>query len=305
MKNSAFLFIVLLISVSCSKLELIEPTGYGLLIESDSVVFAVIGDFGDAGTPEQQVADLVDSWNPDFIITTGDNNYTEGKMNLMYENIGQYYGDYIYNYDAPSEYKCTGRAYDMGVNRFFPCPGNHDANNRDGLTPYYNYFTLPERETYYKFAWGPVTCYSINNLEGNMQEQEVWLGQQLIKSKTPFNIVYSHFAPYSCGSHGNHENMQWNYYGLGVDVVISGHDHIYSRIEKTWEDGLYYIINGLGGREKHACNVYPLPSDMFTTFCYDSDFGAIRATAKQDKLIMEFYTVGSPDQPVDRIVVEK
>jgi hypothetical protein len=55
-----------------------------------------------------------------------------------------------------------------------------------------------------------------------MLEQEVWLERQLIKSTTPFNIVYTHFAPYSCGSHGNHEKTQFNYYGLGVDMFFQG-----------------------------------------------------------------------------------
>jgi hypothetical protein len=41
-------------------------------------------------------------------------------MKDMHKNIGQYYGKYIYNYDAPNELKCTGEAYNMGVNRFFP-----------------------------------------------------------------------------------------------------------------------------------------------------------------------------------------
>ena len=40
---------------------------------SASVKFAVIGDYG-ANTPaEGQVATMVASWSPDFVITTGDN----------------------------------------------------------------------------------------------------------------------------------------------------------------------------------------------------------------------------------------
>src|SRR4051812_35860652 len=40
-----------------------------------TVRFAVIGDYGQAGTPENDVATLVHSWNPDFIVTLGDNSY--------------------------------------------------------------------------------------------------------------------------------------------------------------------------------------------------------------------------------------
>ncbi len=57
-----------------------------------AVTFAVIGDFGLGGSiydglneivgaaePEEQVAQLVQSWNPDFLTTLGDNNYLFGE----------------------------------------------------------------------------------------------------------------------------------------------------------------------------------------------------------------------------------
>src|SRR5215813_1931282 len=37
--------------------------------------FAVIGDYGSAGPDEAAVARLVRGWTPDFVVTTGDNNY--------------------------------------------------------------------------------------------------------------------------------------------------------------------------------------------------------------------------------------
>src|SRR5258705_10398767 len=41
--------------------------------QTDTVRFAVIGDYGADTNAEQDVADLVKSWNPDFVITVGDN----------------------------------------------------------------------------------------------------------------------------------------------------------------------------------------------------------------------------------------
>src|SRR5690349_1319159 len=40
-----------------------------------TVRFAVIGDYGEAGQPEHDVATLVHSWTPDFVVTVGDNSY--------------------------------------------------------------------------------------------------------------------------------------------------------------------------------------------------------------------------------------
>ena len=81
--------------------------------------FAVIGDFGDAGQPEADVAALIDRWSVDLIITTGDNNYPKGKAETIDRNIGQYFAAYIHPYKG---------GYGPGgvENRFFPVLGNHD-----------------------------------------------------------------------------------------------------------------------------------------------------------------------------------
>jgi len=289
---------------SCVRSDLINPVGFESNINTDSIVFAVIGDYGKAGDPEKDVATLEKSWSPDFIITTGDNNYQSGELKTIKENVSNYYGDFIYNFDAPIDYRCNGKAFVEGVNRFFPSPGNHDANNREKLVPYLNFFTLPQKETYYNFVWGPVSFYSLNSVAENVEEQKHWLDEQLALSETPYNIVYFHHPPYSPGPHGNTDKMQWDFYSPHVNVVFTGHDHIYARIEKKGEDGLYYIVNGLGGRSLYDCDSSALSGDEFDTFCYDGDFGAIKATATHNKLIIEFYALWNPVYPIDRIIIE-
>jgi tartrate-resistant acid phosphatase type 5 len=307
-KNHTFLFFIVLLSTiiqSCSKTDLIDPIGFETYIEADSIVFAVIGDYGIAGESEENVANLVKSWNPDFIITTGDNNCEKGEFKTIKRNISNYYGDYIYNFDAPAEYQCNGKAFEEGMNRFFPSPGNHDANNKDNLLPYLNFFTLPEQETYYKFVWGPVCFYSLNSVADKVDEQKKWLYEQLNLSTAPYNIVYFHHSPYTSGPHGNTEKMQWDYYSNLVDIVLTGHDHIYSRIEKKVEQGMYYIVNGLGGKSIYECNPSQLPEEEFETYCYSADYGAIKATATNNKLVLEFYSIGQPAYPIDRVTIEK
>ncbi|PYV85585.1 MAG: alkaline phosphatase, partial [Acidobacteria bacterium] len=63
------------------------------MAQSTTVRFAVIGDYGTAGQNELDVSSLVKSWNPDFIITVGDNNYPDGWASTIDRNIGQYYHD--------------------------------------------------------------------------------------------------------------------------------------------------------------------------------------------------------------------
>src|SRR3954470_12738895 len=123
-----------------------------------SARFAVIGDYGWVGQTALDVSNLVRSWNPDFVITTGDNNYDNGAASTIDPNIGQYYHDFIFPYTGSYG---PGAAY----NKFFPALGNHDWVTA-GATPYLNYFSLPNNERYYDFMWGPVHLYSIDS-DGN------------------------------------------------------------------------------------------------------------------------------------------
>ncbi len=295
----------ILIPQDCERIEITQPIDFETVVEADSITFAVIGDFGKSGNNEKAVADMIKSWNPDFIITTGDNNYYEGKYSTIKKNITRYYGDFIYNYDAPLKYQCNGIAFKEGINRFFPSPGNHDANNKNGLSPYLNYFTLPGQENYYKFIWGPVSFYSLDSETGDIEKQKSWLFKELDNSQTPFNIVYFHHAPWTTGGHSNTERMQWDFYHHKVDVVFSGHDHIYSRIEKLDEKGMYYIISGLGGCSKYDCNPDKLPSDLFNVLCYNENYGAIKAMATDKQLDIKFYSVSKTNSLIDSVSIYK
>ncbi|MCP4420802.1 MAG: alkaline phosphatase, partial [Chloroflexi bacterium] len=117
-----------------------------------TVTLAVIGDFGDAGQPEKDVATLVNSWNVDYVITVGDNNYPDGAASTIDNNIGQYYQQYIGNYSG---------SYGVGSveNRFFSTLGNHDWRT-ETLQPYLDYFTLPNNERYYDVELDPVHLFA-------------------------------------------------------------------------------------------------------------------------------------------------
>jgi len=294
------LALVFLIS-ACDKNELIEPPGIEVNMADDTVIFAVIGDYGNDSDNEANVAAMVSSWQPDFIITTGDNNYPSGEMETIEANISDHYGDYIYNFDAPDEYRCNGNAFDEQVNRFFPSPGNHDTYGLNGMTPYLNFFTLPGNEKYYRFSWGELDFFSLNSTATFMGEQEAWLEEQLVNSTGKFRIVYFHHSPYSTGKHGNERKMQFDYQGLDVDFVFTGHDHIYSRIEKDDEPGMYYIVTGAGGKSLYECGANELDTDLFSVICNDQDYGAVRGIYDGTSLVVEYFTVSDTLAAFDMI----
>src|SRR5687768_12886655 len=66
--------------------------------EPPAITFAAIGDFGSNDANELDVANLIKSWNPEFIITLGDNNYPDGEAATIDASIGKYFHEFIYPY---------------------------------------------------------------------------------------------------------------------------------------------------------------------------------------------------------------
>ncbi|RPH61619.1 MAG: hypothetical protein EHM81_03885 [Chloroflexi bacterium] len=247
-----------------------------------SVRFAVIGDYGLSWTPEADVAAKVKSWNPDFIITTGDNNYPDGAASTIDKNIGQYYHEFIYPYKG---------SYGAGAtyNRFFPTLGNHDWH-ATGAKPYLDYFTLPGNERYYDFASGPVHFFALDSdpeePDGNTSTsaQGAWLKNAMAAATEPWKIVYFHHAPYSSGAvHGSSKGMQWPFNTWGADAVMAGHEHIYERI---MVGGIPYIVNGAGGGPLYDFDT-PVAGSAVR---YNADYGAMLVEATSTSITYQFIT---------------
>jgi hypothetical protein len=247
------------------------------------VSFAVIGDFGAAGTNEARVADLVKAREPDFVITTGDNNYPDGAAETIDANIGQYFHGFI------GAYRGT---YGEGAkrNRFFPSLGNHDWR-APGALPYLDYFDLPHNERYYDVVRGPVHLFAIDSdphePDGvdSASIQAQWLKAGLASSRCPWKVVYFHHPPYSSGSHGPTPTMRWPFKEWGASIVYAGHDHHY---ERFLVEGLPYVVNGVGGNE-----LYPLGSRPPESLVgLDDVHGAVFVEASDHRFASRFVSTG-------------
>lgn len=249
-----------------------------------TVKFAAIGDYGKAGPNELAVSNLVKGWNPDFIITLGDNNYENGSAATIDSNIGQYYHQFIYPYTGNFGEGDTG-----SFNKFFPSLGNHDWYTTNAA-PYLNYFTLPGNERYYDFIKGNIHFYSIdsdiNEPDGSDSNsaQAQWLKNKLAQSRQEWNIVYFHHPPYSSGQHGSQQYMQWPFKTWGATTVLSGHDHTYERITIN---GFTYFVNGLGGKSIYSFGT-PLAGSQVR---YNNNYGAMLINSYDDSLAFKFYSV--------------
>lgn len=242
--------------------------------------FAVIGDFGLAGPAAANVAALVASWEPDFVVTTGDNNYPSGGADTIDANIGQYYHQFMAN---------SGSSYGpaASINRFFPVLGNHDSE-ADAAAPYLGYFTLPGNERYYTLDRPPVRICAINSVpwiepDGAHPEsaQAAWLQRELAASPDTWNIVVFHHPPYSSDHRGSAEWMRWPFREWGADIALCGHNHVYERVTV---DGFTYLINGLGGGARYAWG----PIVNGSQLRYNADHGAMRVEATPERITFQF-----------------
>lgn len=256
--------------------------------------FAVIGDYGQGDQNEADVANLIDSWNVDFIITVGDNNYPSGSVDTIDQNIGQFYSQYIYPYRG---------SYGPGADtlRFFPVLGNHDLDTNRGQA-YFDYFELPGNERYYDFVQGPVHFFALNTDSrepdgvGRSSIQADWLRDRLAESDSTWKIVYGHLPPYSSGPRGPVDWMLWPFQEWGATAYLCGHDHFYERLEI---DGFPYFINGIGGG--------PIYSFGFTAagslVRFNQDYGAMLVEATEQQITFQFITRSG--QVVDSLKISK
>jgi hypothetical protein len=265
-----------------------------------TMTFAVIGDYGFGDANEAAVAKLVASWQPAFIIATGDDYYSSagGTGTARYDNsTGAYYCRWL------KDVSTTGTNCRIGkstLNAFFPALGNHDYSDATPApTTYLTYFKLPGagfvnssgNERYYDFVEGPVHFFVLNsNSEepagtSSTSAQAQWLKSQLAASTSKWNIIYDHHPPYSSDSvHGSTDALQWPFAAWGADAVLSGHAHTYERVMRN---GIPYFVNGLGGAPRYDFKT-PIPGSVVR---YQSDWGAQRVTVTGTMLDFRFYTV--------------
>ena len=297
-----------------------------------SYEFAVIGNAGASvsgsangydGTNAAVVAELVKSWSPEFIITTGDNSMNDSGAATtgatQYDtNIGQHYSDYIFPYGSSGLHGRTSTATADTGNRFFPSIGDRDITDSYGTTDaglslWKSYFNLPGNEEYYTFEKGVVKFFCLfSNLRyrsdyngsnaaiynsyltnGIGKGQYEWLSNQLTLSKqqgTHWNVVYFHHSPYTTdtGSGGSGEtSMRWDFPEMGADVVITGQGHQYERI--TDASGFAYLNCGSSGAPLLAASGSPsLPNGYTSQKFYNAKHGAIRSTVDNTTLKFEF-----------------
>jgi hypothetical protein len=273
----ALLLIVALAGRSSLAQDLVLPN------TPDSVKFAAIGDTGTGDPPEYEVADQMASWHGrfpfDLVVMLGDNMYGS-----------QQPADFVRKFERPYQ-----RLLDAGV-QFFACLGNHDRQSNDGYKP----FNM-NGNRYYTYTRKNVRFFV---LDSNALDapQRVWIEGALQAATEPWKIVYLHHPLYSNGGrHGPEVDLRVQLEPLfvkyGVQVVYSGHDHVYERLKP--QQGIQYFVSGAGGQLRKG-DLKPSP-DMAAGFDQDRSF-MLNEVAGDD---LFFQVISRTGQTVDRGVVHR
>ena len=138
----------------------------------------------------------------------------------------------------------TGAPYLMNT-FMMPATGNHEGMGSYATVNYFVLPNVPEQDTesgvYYSFDYNNVHFAVLNTEDlgdddGLTTTQIDWLRDDMTKSDAPWKFVMMHKALYSNGSHYKDDDIvaMRSQLGtllpeLGVDMLFSGHDHVYLR----------------------------------------------------------------------------
>lgn len=234
---------------------------------STTVTLAAAGDIackpsdgsyrGGAGTSTRchmrATSSLVNSINPEAVLTLGDQQYSDGSLANFLQVYDQTWG----------EFKAVT----------YPAVGTHDKT-----AGYFEYFGVAAGEPdkgYYSFdigAWHVVvlntSCPRVGGC-GSGSTQERWLRADLEANPKLCTLAVMHYPRFSSGKNGSITSgiPFWNaLYGAGVEFILSGNDHHYERFApqtpggaRDNAHGIRQFIVGTGGKEYYALRT-PLPN---------------------------------------------
>ncbi len=215
---------------------------------SHAVRFWVLGDPGDWNRGIFDVRDSMYHWlkkNPrvnkdgtnkpdlDLILTTGDNAYRSGTNEQFQKAVFDPFSGVLRNY------------------AYWPVYGNHDARR----WAFYDLFSFPTQgelgglasntEHYYSFDFAQIHFVLLDTEDSDLSSDGKmlsWLRRDLHQTKQRWLIVAFHHPPYSKGTHdtdnprdswGRSFDVRQNLLPIleqyGVDLVLTGHSHMYER----------------------------------------------------------------------------
>jgi Calcineurin-like phosphoesterase len=250
-----------------------------LPLKNGSVRFAVIGDNGTGEQPEIDVAGQMERFREavkyDFVVMDGDNIYGGHKASDFQRKFEQPYKPLL----------------DAGV-KFYASLGNHDDPDVEINYKLYNM----GGKRYYSFKKGDVEFFALDS--NYMDPQQLsWIDSQLKSSTAKWKICFFHHPMFTGATfHGPDLDLRKQLMPLftqdGVNLVLSGHEHVYERIKP--QSGVYFFVLGNSG-ELRFHNIRPNNDVDQVGFDTDRDFMMVEITGDQ----LYFQTISRTGATID------
>jgi 3',5'-cyclic AMP phosphodiesterase CpdA len=279
MRRAAFISVFLLTALALS----LHAPDLTLPLKPDSVRFAVIGDMGTGEPPQYELAAKLIAYRQefpfDFVITLGDNIYDGGTPS-----------DYELKFERP--YKLL---LDAGV-PFYAVIGNHDKPNQR----FYKPFNMNGQQ-YYTYKKGNVRFFALDTNEMNPR-QFAWLEEELQNAGSDWIICYYHHPLYTSGGYHDASKelrglLEPLFVRYGVQVVFSGHNHVYERVKP--QKGIVHFTEGSSGSLRKG----NLKKTALTAVGYDQDRTFMLVEIAGDEL--HFQTISRTGKTVDSGVIRR
>jgi 3',5'-cyclic AMP phosphodiesterase CpdA len=248
-----------------------------MALTGPGLTFAVIGDNGTGQAPQYDVARQMLKTHAtapfELVLMMGDNMYGAQRPR-----------DFVDKFEIP-----YGPLLRIGI-PFYAALGNHDDPDNRNYPP----FNM-NGQRYYSVARGAARFFFVDT--NFMDDGQVkWIDAALKVATEDWKIVVFHHPIYSDGDrHGPNVALRVILEPMlikhGVDVVFSGHEHIYERIKE--QKGIPYFIVGSSGQLRKGGVT---PSSM-TAASYADDRVFLLATI--DGAEMTFQAISRTGATVD------
>jgi calcineurin-like phosphoesterase family protein len=224
-----------------------------------------------ASRNDEATARLLDNI-PGTVFTVGDNAYLSSKR-------------------IRNPFPCYAASWGRHKNRTRPVPGNHEYDG-NYLGDYFDYFGEAaggRDKGYYSYDLGKWHIIALNSMieTGPSSTQGRWLRGDLEKNQRLCTLAYFHHPRFSSGPSPTNRNAVQLWEALsraGIDVVVSGHDHIYERFAPMTADGVRdertgtrQFVVGTGGASHYKLGRTANGSEVRN----NSTFGVLKLTLRE------------------------
>lgn len=248
-----------------------------------SLKFSAIGDMGTGDRPQYEVAQQMVRKHAifafDLVIMLGDNMYG-----------GQRPADFVKKFEQP-----YAPLLAAGV-KFQASLGNHDEPQNVS----YKFFNM-NGQRYYTYARNNVRFLALDSTQMDPKQVE-WVEDTLKNAREDWKIPYFHHPLYSNAErHGASVDLRVLlepiFVKYGVNVVFSGHDHVYERVKP--QKGIFYFVSGSAGKLREG-NMSPTDQ---TAAYYDQDQSFMLVEVAGDDMF--FQTISRAGRTVDSGVIHR